>query len=542
MSINFPTFVDKEIPSPEKFNEFVQALEAKFTSGLGSAEIQWPLVAAGNLVLSGYEITGGKKFMKIVNAGDTTYTNNFEQALIDGAGGAVFIPPNTTVSLDGGVLPGNSIAIIGAGPSSIIQLSGGTAGYLLRSSSPSRQVTIANLTLDGNSEASAGLVLRGVNRAFVHNVRFTNFGQPALQLTSVDGTACSNVVISNCIFRAGNDHHILGDDCSSVTVQGCQSLSCDTSAFEFVAADTGALIKDINISDNVITDCDQSGIVVRGGSGTHNTNWSNITISDNVFNGAGQVSDPAIECGAVSAVVQHFSVSGNQIYNAAVDAIKVYGKYGHVSGNNAQGAGQHGVNCTTSAYVSVTGNDLQGATNVGIQATNASTDVVVQGNNLLNCTTAIQFSDDVYMADNAGVLSPGYTQTYFTNSLTITIPANLLGPDVHMRVRANGDATSGAAGTFELHVNGQTVAGAAVDGGGSPGQVYLAADMVVTGATTLDSMFNSYAEGTGTHAVGRYQLTGLNYAADVVLDTATTGSTVARQGLVVELSRYEDQS
>ena len=39
MSITYPTFADKEIVSPEKLNAFVQAIEAKFTAGLGTADI-----------------------------------------------------------------------------------------------------------------------------------------------------------------------------------------------------------------------------------------------------------------------------------------------------------------------------------------------------------------------------------------------------------------------------------------------------------------------------------------------------------------------
>lgn len=540
MSINFPTFVDKEIPGPEKFNAFVQALEAKFTAGLGSAEIQWPLVSGGNLVMSNYEITGGKKILKVVNAADSAYSSDFSQALVDASGGVVFIPPGTTIQGDGLSLPGNSIAIIGAGPDSVLQLSGSTAGYLLRSASANREVMLANLTIDGNNEASDGVVLRGVNRAMIHNVRFKNFGQVALHLTSVDSTSSRNVIISNCSFNGGGDHHILGDDCEDITVQGCQSDGGDTSAFEFVASGATASMRNIDISNNVVAVIDQAAVVVRGGSGTYNTLWANINISDNVIDGSGQVSGPAIECGAAAGVVQHFSVTGNQVYSAVGDAIKVYGKYGHVSSNNAQLAGQHGINCTTSAYLSVIGNDLQGATNVGVQATNASTDVVLLGNNVLNCNTGLEYGTDVTAQNNVGGLkTTGY---YATNANSITIPANRLSVGSRVVVEASGGATGGS-GTFDLRVGSNTLveSGSAATGDNH----YSRCEFVVTAATIIayhgyamvqDNLVTSNDKVTSNWG----QATGYDLTAAITVTSAAPGLTHDYGNISVQISSAEE--
>ncbi len=173
MAITFPTFEDTEILTAEKLNAWVQSLEDKFNSGFGGTDINWPLVAEDNLVMgtgsTGYEITGGTKILKLINA--SAYDTLAAAVTAAGTSGCVFIPPNTTITTDGVTLP-VSCAVIGAGPSSVIKANAGATHVL--NTSNGGNVLIANLTIDGNdgTASAAGLLMVGQDNSFVHNVQF----------------------------------------------------------------------------------------------------------------------------------------------------------------------------------------------------------------------------------------------------------------------------------------------------------------------------------------------------------------------------------
>jgi hypothetical protein len=545
MSINFPTFTDKEIPSPEKFNDFVQALEAKFTSGLGSAEIQWPLVAAGNLVMSNYEITGGKKIMKVVNAGDSTYNNNFSQALLDGAGGVVFIPPNTTIQADGGQIVGSNAAIIGAGPSSVLKLTdAASAGYLLRNDSMGSATSflIANLTLDGNSEVGGdGLVLRAAYDTLVHGVTFKDFAGSALKITNngSSGTSSTRVVISDCVFDSGADHHIQCDDGVQISVIGCHSYNCDTIPFEFVALDSSANIESIVIKGNTLRTYDEEAIRVRGGSGSYSTKWESIIIEGNSLDGTGSASGAAVEVGASGAVVQHFNVQGNVIRDAVSDALKLYGRYGLVSGNMARGAGQHGINCTTSQHLQVSDNNVGGAANVGIKADDSGAGMVLVGNNVLDCTTAIQFADACYHANNFGSIGGSPTALY-SEVNTPTIPANTIRAGDVVEVWADADVTGGGtAGRLLINLGGERIGG--TDSQTSTGDRAIRTTFVVTNTT------QGFYQNTGfcdnrTDATYTGTFGGLDFTSDLDLTYTNTNLSVSGVRWTIKLHRGQEIS
>lgn len=538
MAIDFPTFSAKEILTAEKLNAWVQSLEDKFTAGFGSTDISWPLVAEGNLSMgsgsNGYEITGGAKIINVVNG--AAFSTLEDACTAAGTSGAVFIPPNTTLPTDGATLP-SAGAIIGAGPSSIIKANAG-ASYVVRTATGGGNVLLANLTVDGNySTATAtGLQIRGGSQSFINNVYFKNCGTYGIDLSNTP----SQVVIVGCHFSGGNGDHIYANSANRLVIADNTFYDSAGCAINLTAADVTALLKHIVIKGNVVFDTASESIKLVG-SGGYSTNKESIVVSSNNVDKGGSSGD-AIVVGNSAGQFRDVTIVGNQITDAPGGGLTAYARDMLISNNNIANVVGNAIDCKTSAYVTVQGNNCYNAGGVGINASNASTNAVVFGNNVLSCNTAISFNSGVYVGENVGVLSPGTTRTFFTDGTTITIPANVLGADVCMRIRANGDATAGSAGTFELHINNQTIGGVAVNGGSNPGQVFISADVVVTGSTTLDAMFNAYAEGTNSHAVGRYQLTGLNYGSAVVIDTDTTGSTVNRQGLLVELSRYEDQS
>ena len=346
MSITYPTFSDKEIVSPEKLNSFVQSIEAKFTAGLGTADISWPLTADGNLNMVDNEITGGTKVMNIVHAGSPQYVD-FDAAMTAGASGAVFIPPNTTLRVDGAQLAGTNIAIIGAGPSSVLKLTDApSAGYMLRNTTADCNVLIANLTLDGNDGASSnGLVLRGVDSAVIHGVWFKNWSLAALKLTYHAGTsdASQNVQVTDCHFKDGSAQHILCDSGQDILVKGCVSEGCDTKAFEFAPVDASALMKRISVVDNIINTCDEQSIQIQGASGTPNTNWGSIIVKGNQCYGDSGTTVAMIWVGGTANIIEGFNVSDNVLVNCQADGIYISSNDGVVSGNTVESAGSDAI-------------------------------------------------------------------------------------------------------------------------------------------------------------------------------------------------------
>lgn len=453
MSITFPTFVDKEIVTPEKLNTFVQAIEAKFTAGLGTAEIQWPLIAGGNLIMGTNEITGATKIMKVVNAEQYA---TLQAALTAGSGGIVYIPPNTTIQADGVSLIGTTCAIVGAGPTSVLKVSDSpSAGYFMRNDSmgAGTQFLIANLTFDGNSEAGGdGLFLRHTDSAIVHNCWFKNWAGSALRLTSGAGSGddSENVHVTDCEFIGGADHHIRGDSCDRIVVKGCISEDCDTKAFEFVAADASSVMRRIGIVDNQIINCDEESIRVLGGSGTPNSLWSNVVIQGNLLEGGGGSTFDIITLGGAAAVIEAFNISGNILRGALAVGIMATGNDGVISGNTAESCGDSAISLDACNRVKVCGNMLANAGAYGVATANADS-CQVHDNDVSGASTGgVQLASTngtFIQYHNQGMVGvPPQTGYYSTSTRTITLPANLLhvGDSIHIWTAMNAAGGTGS--------------------------------------------------------------------------------------------------
>lgn len=544
MSITFPTFIDKEIVSPEKLNNFVQAIEAKFTAGLGTAEIQWPLIAGGNLIMGTYEITGAKKILKIVNAEQYT---TLQAALTAGSGGIVFIPPNTTIQADGVSLIGSTCAIVGAGPTSILKVSDSpSAGYFMRNDSmgAGTKFLIANLTFDGNSEAGGdGLFLRNVNSAIVHNCWFKNWTGAALRLTSGSGSGddCENVHVTDCEFLGGADHHIQGDSCDGIIVKGCHSEGCDTKAFEFVAADSSSPMRRITIVDNRIMSCDEESIRILGGSGTPSSLWSNAVIQGNVLEGAGGSTFDVITLGGAAAVVEAFNISGNILRGAVAVGIMVTGNDGIVSGNTAESCGDNAIELAACNRVKVCDNMLANAGAYGVATANADS-CQVHDNDVSGASTGgVQLASTnatFVQYNNQGATGTPPPSGYYTASRTITVPANRLKIGDTLRLWSGGSFSAGS-GFFQVEFDGTAVAATA--NSAETGPRHLSAVGHVTGATTVVwtgyGLIDDNADNVVLTSVGSVDLT---TAIDIESTNAGLTPDVYR-GLWVEIMAAEVQ-
>jgi hypothetical protein len=530
MSIDFPTYEDKQILTPEDLNDFVQDLQDKFTAGISAADIQWPLLAENNLEMDIYEIIGGRKIWSIVNAAEY---DTLDAALSAASGGICFIPPDTTIEASSVTIPGNGTAIIGCGQSSVIRASSGATGSLLKNSTSgvTAQLVIANLQLDGNNESCDGLELSGAQYCMISNVQFEDFAGKALLMTADGATEPERIVISNCLFK-NNDYHVYIEACRDVVIGNCHLRDSDDASI--VA--TGSVIRRLSIHDNVIQGADAESIQILGGAGAYATDNSEIIVADNVIDGTGMTdSVPCIEVGSSAGRMQHVSITGNQITGATSDAIKTYARYVVIDGNNCDSAGQHGVNCTSSAYATITGNNLRNATNVGILASNGGTGIVIASNNVLDCATSIQPADESYHFGNAGHIG-GAPAAFYSSAATPTIPANAIKSGDVVEIWWHADVSAGS-GDMDIFFDGQNVG--TTKSSTSTGDRQVRTTLVVTNTTAGWHIYNGFTDNR-TDTVGLGTFTGVDLTTALDLTKDTSGLTTGTTRCIVKLWRAEE--
>lgn len=407
-TVSFPTFSKKEILTAEKLNAFVQSLENKFTAGFSAADIQWPLVAQGNLNMgtgsSGYEILGGKKIFNVVNA--NSYSTFAAAVTAAGAGGCVFIPPDTTVTTDGATLVGSNVSVIGAGPSSVLKFtSSPTNGYMIRTDTGSADsFLIANLTLDGNINAGSnqhGIVLRRASQVSIIQVWFKDFSGDCVRVEN-DGTAgnkSTRIRIQGCFFSGGNGKHIFAHDVQDLLIADNVMWTCDEQAIYCVPDGASATLERVAILNNQIDDADNSSIYVTG-SGAASSLRRDVLVQGNLI--TGQDADGAIVVGTSGNIITNGIVRDNVVQNQAGGTlVEVDIEKGQVKDNQLYDSPSHGIDLGVSKYLDVSGNHCVSCANVGVVAVSAAT-CLVHDNWVIECNTPLTYGSSVRKWDNSG--------------------------------------------------------------------------------------------------------------------------------------------
>jgi len=520
MSITFPTFIDKEIVTPEKLNDFVQALESKFTAGLGSAEIAWPLIAGGDLYMNDYSIIGGAKILGIVNAGAPQYAADFSLALTDGANGCIIIPPNTAITMDGLSFAGASLTIIGSGPTSVLRLAASaSAGYLLRNSTAGCKVSFSNLTLDGNNEVGEGLQLRGAADVVLDKVWFTDFTSAALKITDLSGTASSQVEVDKCHFSGGASYHVHLDDCTDVGISNCTFDTAAEDAIYGVAADTNADMLRISLKDNIFDACVKGAINLRG-AGAFNSKWAHISVTGNVIDTASMgVTQDAIVLGASGAALQYVKCSNNIAPGATQNGLSMVAQYGSVSGNLLNASGADGMDIGISEDLVVTGNNCRDCTTTGI-VMDDSVDCFVNGNDCAGSGTAVTYgtsTSDQWNNNAPTVDRSGPLNAYYAAGDSVTIPGGTLRVGDVVQIHAHQSETT--SGNATLQFDGTTIATQTM--GDSDGVISFVGCVAITAATTaISGAIGAHGTKLSDHGTGVSSNAGLDLTGDIVCTIA----------------------
>lgn len=551
MSINFPTFVDKEIVTPEKMNAFVQDIEAKFSAGIISTEIMWPLTAGGHLNMGEYDITGAKNIIGIVNA--SAYAT-LDLALAAASDKILFLPPGTYVA-NASALAGTRTAIIGSGAKSIIQVASTPGAYLLRNSSTggSTNFLFANVRFVGDT-GGEGVILQNAYDTMFHNCWFETFDSVALTLTNDGnaGSSCKNIMISGCHFVQGTGPQIFADDIQNLTITGCVFTSGDQQAIS-ITPTANAYAKNISITGNVFDDFDNEAIEVNGNASDTDGNafGQNCTITGNIIDDCGSSIEGAIRVGSTSNnYYRKFVISDNVLTGIAHTGIAANAGHGTISGNTfddfAASTGR-GIDLYASKYVSVFGNIFYEVVGDVIVDAGAATYCLVCNNFAMTGNAAISRSINPDSGNyiynnpgNVGVPPPSAMFGTGTGTTMITLPAGMLTTGDMLDI-VHHEAINAGGGTEDnqLLLGGKVVGSTAASAETGPRTIH--SRIVFTGTTTADYSGMGVVDG-GSSDIDSFtgSVTGLDLGASMVIGEDHTGKTSSGHKCTVTIFKALD--
>lgn len=481
--VNLPDFPARSILTSAQLQQLVSALQG-FSAQ--SADINWPLLAGGNIDFTGtsYQILGLRKFWDVINADNYSSFQAAIDAAEDNGGGCVLIPPDTTISADGVNIEASKIWIVGCGPSSVIQ-STGSSGYSIRTGTTGlTDIGLFNLTMDGDSVSGQdGIQFRYVDGVTVQNVYFKDWDGSALVLThsGSTGDSCQHVSVTNCRFDNGADAHIEGIDIDTgVFANIISDGATATAALDFEPGDANGLLKELSFSNIRIQGTTGIGMQVLGDSGTASDNWSLINL-DHVV-----VTNPTgdgFNLGETGKILKNLSVKNCdvEVEGAGADGYVINANIGRVQSCNAYGATGNGIDLVDSNSVLVAGCDLRSAGAYGIDA-DGTTSCSIYNNDVSGASTAGILGTNattLELGPNQGFTGPTLATVKGDNPrdslsssgnfpTTYTIPANSVKVGDVIRITALWDVTGHSAGTVSFAI---TVGGVGVGNTGTTGAV-----------------------------------------------------------------------
>lgn len=517
-AVTLPTFSRREKLLYTKLNSAMAAIQARFTAGLGGADIAWPLTAEGNLDMSSYNIVNGRQIWGYVNA--SSYTTFAAAVAAAGAGGVVVVPPDTTIVSDGGVDYSNLGAIIGSGPSSVLKLSASASATELLKATAGTYIMLSNLTLDGNSVASKlGVDLQGVSQCVLNNVWLKNFGGAAVKVSN----SCDGVYLNNVWFSGGAGKHLHVTHSGYLGLVNVVSSSAAGIAIDLEAAGASSYIY-AGLNNVQVTGCASTAIKALGVAAPGTANPIEVYGTDvRVTANSGGVD--AVILGTASAALHHVTWTGGSITGAAAGGILVNASDGNIGGVTVNDPATYCVDLDVSKYVSVHDCVLRAGT-IGVDGSGCTAECRAQDNIIESCTTGIVHGPYLYASGNTGTVdAEGTTAWAYTTSITIpetdsatdritfTIPANtlkvgsILVAELWLTGPGVGYSTDGV--TFKL--NGQSLGSVAGTTLGSQSSGYGKCTLVITGTTTA-RRYSIHSYGSA-NVVGAADVTGLDITA-----------------------------
>jgi len=369
---NLPDFVNGQLLTAAQLNQIVNALQTKFGGNITGADLVWPLQAQGDIdFVQSWNIDGLRTFWEVINVTEYDSLGDAVAALPTG-GGAIFVPPDTTVTADG-VEVTKPVYVYGAGKTSVLRLtSGATSGYLLRAQDTSN-FTLANLTIDGNSDTGSGqdgVQIRNVDGAMVRNCRFQDFSGDALYIgnNGSAGNSSTRVIVSSCQFDDGGADHIAINDVDGCTITHCQFNNATGDGIEAIPTGASSLIRSLLVANNQFDGCNRS-VYVEGQSATPSNGFRLVKLIGN--ESLTTVGVP-FTLGAASAELREIVCIGNIASSTSADAFNIKAQYGIVQGNYARAATNKGLDMSDCDDLYVEGNGFPDSGDEAIDASSST--------------------------------------------------------------------------------------------------------------------------------------------------------------------------
>lgn len=287
MSITgLPTFADG-ILTASQLNAIVTAIEAKFAGGINSGDFSWPLTAAGNIDMAGFQILNIGKFWNAYSLADRSSSDSVQDVLdtLSGdGGGAAIVPGNYSEAIpaDGITIPANVI-LVGDGESSELVINASPSNGMVRIESAD-DTAIINLKLSGNTAADDYLLeINGSDNARIHGVHFETHG--ASPYLAVLGGS-DNLSVYNCHFESAGDDdaqdQIFLDDCTDVRIIGCKFENWTNRAI-LVTPGAAASVDNVIVASCVFVRSQRTNAVMTADGPVEFLNTNNRTTSGFIF-------------------------------------------------------------------------------------------------------------------------------------------------------------------------------------------------------------------------------------------------------------------
>jgi hypothetical protein len=290
--VGAPTFAPG-ILTADQLNALVALLEAKFSGGIVSADISWPLTAGGNIDMNQFELLHLARLWNTRNLAERASTDSVQDVLDDinsEGGGVLLLPSNSTETIGtAGVTVGSNTIIIGEGDTSIFATSGTATNHMFRNkANGNSNIQFLNLKLD-NSNSSGG-AYNIVNMQRVTKSRFTDLtlvtdNENGIVLTSDSaGTSCvdAKFVRVKGTLTDGGDNLILLKDVQDVNINDCDfAIQTSGAAIGFSAVGATSNADRIEITNNRLVLSANSSVSMFNMVGPSSDYFLGLEIADN---------------------------------------------------------------------------------------------------------------------------------------------------------------------------------------------------------------------------------------------------------------------
>lgn len=545
-NVTLPTFEEREKLLHDKLNAAMQAIAAKFLSGVSTADLAWPLTAEGNLDMSIHYIVNGRKIWDVTNA--------VEYATLDDAigdansGGTVFIPPNTPITTSGEVDFSNIGAIIGAGASSVIRFTSGASTSLLLATAGTNML-IANVTLDGNSSAGTviGVDLQGATETVFHNVWFKNFSAAAVSIES-----CTNVFFESCHFSGGLAEHLKSAKAGLLFMHNC--TFDDAAGVAILVDSAGTSDTNVVLMDNVaLSNCASNAVKVLGWNAPGSTSPVEVYAKDVVVSDSAGAT-AAVILGDATNSVSVVSWKGGKIDAATNAGMLVNASKGVIADVLVNSPGTAGIDLDVSQYVTVHDCTLIGdgvASTIGVDGSGCTATCVAHDNVITGfITDEVVTGANLVVRDNVGTddMFLDHTNTSVSGAsgsiIAVTIPAHLVRMGGRLVIdwgfQQVGAATGGTLDDVRLRLNSIDVHTVALSASAGSREFSLRTTLVYKTATTGWEMTIG-GTGIALDTVSSASVASLDWTVNQTLEmyftfTSATGPTIMSRVLC---AKYE---